>query len=56
MTPKQIIEYIVVEVIDDITIKWDYVKYALEATLANPIEIAIAKKAFYYLAGDDGEV
>jgi hypothetical protein len=40
-----------VAVVDDITITWSEVKVALVATLANPIEIGLVKKAFDYLSG-----
>ena len=43
-------------VVEDITITWTEVKAALAATLANPIEIELVKKAFDYLSGGKDEV
>lgn len=54
--PKTICKWIVITVVDDITISWTEVKVALAATLANPIEIGLVKKAFDYLSGGEDKV
>jgi len=54
--PKQILEWIVVVVIEDITITWPEVEVVLTATLANPIEVKLVKTAFDYLSGGSDSV
>merc|ERR1712166_1559208 len=51
LSPKKILEWIVIVVIEDIKITWTEVKAALAVTLANPVEILVVKKAFDYLSG-----